>query len=88
MSRYEEMQDILLEMIRRERVLLDAAIVRRGYCLAIVCSIDPACPPDRLSHWLGAVDIAVDEIARGEAVLRYLAEGLWSLYRANRLAPF
>ena len=87
MSRYEEMQDIILEQIRRERVLRDAAIVRRGYCLAIVCSIDPA-RLDRLSHWLGAVDIAVDEIARCEAVLRYLAEGLWSLYRANRLAPF
>ena len=87
MSRYEEIQDILLETIRRERVLLDAAIVRRGYCLAIVCSIDPS-RLDRLSHWLGAVDIAVDEIARGEAVIRSLWEGLWSLYWANRLAPF
>ena len=88
MSRYyEEMQDILLELIRCEKVLLDAAIVRRGYCLAIVRSIDPA-RLDRLSHWLGAVDIAVDEIARSEAVLRYLAEGLWRLYMANRLAPF
>ena len=81
------MQDILLELIRRERVLLDAAIVRRGHCLAVVCTIDPS-RLDRLSHWLGAVDIAVDEIARGEAVIRSLWEGLWHFYWANRLSPF
>ena len=87
MSRYEEMQDILLELIRREQALLDSAIVRRGYCLAIVRSIDPA-RLDRLSHWLGGVDLACEEITRCEAVVKYLTEGLWSLYRANQLAPF
>ena len=87
MSRYEEIEAILLEQIRREQAFLDAAIVRRGYCLAIVRAIDPT-RLDRLSHWLGAVDIAVDEITPSEAVIKYLREGLWSLYRANQLAPF
>ena len=87
MSRYEEVETILLETIRREQVLLQAANVRRGYCLAIVCSIDPA-RVGSLSHWLGAVDIASNEIARTEAVLRSLQEALWGLYWANRLAPF
>ena len=87
MSRYEEIQDIILEQIRREKVFLEAAIVRRGHCLAVVCTIDPS-RLDRLSHWLGAVDIAADEIARGEAVIRSLWEGLWHFYWANRLSPF
>ena len=87
MSRYEEVETILLETIRREQVLLQAAYVRKGYCLDIVCSIDPA-RVGSLSHWLGAVDIASNEIARTEAVLTSLQAALWSLYWTNRLAPF
>ena len=87
MSRYEEIEAIILEQIRREQVLLDAAIVRRGHCLAIVRAIDPT-RLDRLSHWLGAVDLSSVEITRSETAIRLLRDGLWFLYRANQLANF
>ena len=87
MSRYEEIEAIILEQIRREQVLLDAAIVRRGHCLAIVSAIDPT-RLDRLSHWLGAVDLASVEITRSETAIRLLRDGLWCLYRANQLVNF
>ena len=87
MSRYAEIEAYVLEQIRREQVLLDAAIVRMRHCLAIVSTIDPT-RLDRLSHWLGAVDVAHVEITHSEAVVKYLKEGLWSLYRANQLANF
>ena len=87
MSRYAEIEAYVLEQIRREQVILDAAIVRQRHCLAIVSTIDPT-RLDRLSHWLGAVDLASVDITRSEAVIRYLRNGLWCLYRANQLVRF